>query len=263
MSLEEARRTIHQYKNRRRQHHHHHHQNRLSDLTIKCEPSFCSSSESNINLSPISLSVGEGIVDLPVSSTSSSSSSSSTSSSSSSTSKQILHKNDEEVKIDYTINNNHHHQDNKFPLSFECSPLNLTTNNSNLIKMTKSLKCHRNKSKSSILHRNNRLFIKFGCKFCSIKLNSWKSIIFHVYMKHCQQLTVSLTTCINNNNNNSNSNEYPLKYFPVRLRFINESTNHNQIDLKPLKFLKHHFNNLNQPMNFINKNKLKYSNEVR
>ncbi|XP_018653184.1 putative cationic amino acid transporter [Schistosoma mansoni] len=60
LSLEEARRTIHQYKNRRRQHHNHHH--RFTDLTIKCEPSFCSSSESNVNLSPVSLSVGEDLI---------------------------------------------------------------------------------------------------------------------------------------------------------------------------------------------------------
>ncbi|KAH8873532.1 Zinc finger protein 45 [Schistosoma japonicum] len=181
LSLDEARRTIHQYKNRRRQHHRH------SDLTIKCEPSFCSSSESNVNLSPVSLTVGEGNVDLPVSISSSSSSASCSSISSSST--RMLNTKNDEVKNHDTTNN--FYQINQYSLFSEYCPLNLSIDNSmiseNFLELKKSPQTMIT-SQSSIPLNKYRLQLKFKCKFCTMKLNSWKSIIFHTYSKHYQQL---------------------------------------------------------------------------
>ncbi|TNN14683.1 RE1-silencing transcription factor isoform 2 [Schistosoma japonicum] len=242
LSLDEARRTIHQYKNRRRQHHRH------SDLTIKCEPSFCSSSESNVNLSPVSLTVGEGNIDLPVSISSSSSSASCSSISSSST--RMLNTNNDEVKNHDTTNN--FHQINQYSLSSEYCPLNLSIDNSmiseNFLELKKSPQTMIT-SQSSIPLNKYRLQLKFKCKFCTMKLNSWKSIIFHTYSKHYQQL---LHHHHHHHTSGNIDNHYLIKWLSLRRQIV-----HNVNYVNSNYHSCCYGNKMNQNIHLLNRKKFK------
>nr|CAH8864828.1 unnamed protein product [Trichobilharzia regenti] len=217
LSLEEARRTIHQYKSRRRQqqqHQHHQQHIRRSELGIKFEPSICSSSESNMNLSPASLFItggGDGNTEhhhhqqQPVSSND-----------------VIMKADDDEQEIrslhdgpdDADDDDNLDDEDsnrnslaNKPSLSSQSSPLNLAidtleedsstqedccTSSGEIRKSSQLSKNHLNKKKissssSSLFRKRHRQLIKFTCKFCTVKLQSWRSFIFHSYTRHYHQ----------------------------------------------------------------------------
>ncbi|CAH8614491.1 unnamed protein product [Heterobilharzia americana] len=231
LSLEEARRTIHQYKNRRRQH------TRHSDVSIKFEPSFYSSSESNLNLSPVSSLVGDGTIDLPA------------------LSNQIVSRREKEVRNNDTDDDDDDEDGaNKNSLknkpsssSPQSNPLNLvvdnaeiiedfSTNTIGIIKLSQSSHHRINRRLSSFLGK--RLWLKFGCKFCTVRLQSYRSVVFHACFRHNQQLYA----------NGQLKNR--LKKWPLyRLHFVHENIRHQHLISycnQPMKFLRRHYDIMNE-----------------
>lgn len=147
LSLEEARRTIHQYKNRRRQQQHNHLESRYG---LKSEQPFYSSSESNIT-SPMPFGPGpytENQSLWPITGTKS-------------------------IQEEPSSTNSQRN-------STQSSPLNLVMVNTPMNQLT-STSLAIGKAKHNV---TSLIPLRFGCKLCLRKFTSWRSILFHINFRH-------------------------------------------------------------------------------